>query len=106
MKRIVYLDILKGFAMMSIVLFHIVWEVPSLKLVRPSLFYMWHVPLFFLLSGFFIKEEKLTSVGGFCKSKFKGLYVKGSYYFIPAVLLHNVFVFFNWLINNVDWMSY
>ena len=95
--RVVYVDILKGFSMMAVVLFHIDCQFPKASWFCPYMFGdMWHVPLFFLLSGFFIKDEKLSDIKDFLKSKLKVLYVKGLYYFIPVVLLHNYFIYWGW----------
>ena len=96
MKRVVFIDILKGFAMMSVVFGHITCQLPYGRIFNPNIFFMWHVPLFFMLSGFFITNSKLHDLKSFVRSKFKTLYVKGLYFFVPAVLMHNVFVSWDW----------
>ena len=95
-QRILYFDILKGFAMVSVVAMHVTCQLPEGRWFHPNILFMWHVPLFFLLSGFFITNSKLHDLKSFVRSKFKTLYVKGLYYFIPAVLMHNVFVSWDW----------
>lgn len=96
MKRVAFIDILKGFAMISVVFGHIVCQLPKERLFHPNILFMWHVPLFFMLSGFFLKDGKLAVLKTFIWSKFKTLYVKGLYYFVPAVLMHNLFVSWDW----------
>ena len=95
-QRILYFDILKGFAMISIVAWHINCQLPEGRLFHPNILFMWHVPIFFMLSGFFVTDSKLLDLKTFVWSKFKSLYVKGLYYFVPAVLMHNLFVSWDW----------
>ena len=58
--------------------------------------YLWHVSVFFLLAGFFIKEEQLVQPKLWFKKKFLSLYLKILYFYIPAVLLHNVLIKIGW----------
>lgn len=95
-KRVAFIDILKGFAMMSVVFGHITCQLPFGSMFNPRICFMWHVPLFFMLSVFFITERKVCNTKTFVWSKFKGLYVKGLYYVIPVAILHNVFVSWDW----------
>ena len=95
-QRILYFDILKGFAMVSVVAMHITCQLPEGRLFHSNILFMWHVPLFFMLSGFFITDGKLANFKMFIGSKFKTLYVKGLFYFVPAVLMHNLFVSWDW----------
>lgn len=77
-NRLMYVDVLKGFAIMAVVLFHINFEFPSSKLFNFSILGgMWHVPLFFFISGFFISEAKLADTKSFLWNKMKSLYIKG-----------------------------
>lgn len=57
---------------------------------------LWHVSVFFLLAGFFIKEEQLVQPKQWFKKKFSSLYLKILYFYIPAVLLHNVLINIGW----------
>lgn len=103
-KRVLYIDILKGFAIIAVVLFHINCLFPSTQLFNFGILgAMWHVPLFFLISGFFITESKLADTKNFLWNKFKGLYLKGLYYFLPVALLHNVFFELNWYREGVSY---
>lgn len=85
-----WVDIAKGFAILVVVLFHINYNYPDNKLLPvTALFgYAWHVPVFFLIGGFFIKEERLVQPVGFIKGKIKSLYRLLPYFYIPVVLLY------------------
>lgn len=98
LHRDVSIDIAKGISMIAIVMGHIGFMYPEFFLVntRDLFIYLWHVPVFFLLSGFFIKEEQLRQPILFFKKKFVALYLKMLYFYIPAVLLHNVLLSWGW----------
>lgn len=103
-QRIAYIDILKGFAIMAVVWFHIKCTLPSYSWFKPSILgSLWHVPLFFFISGFFITEKKLSATRAFVKSKVKGLYIKGLYYFLPMSFLHNTFLVCDWYRSDVSY---
>lgn len=51
---------------------------------------------FFVIGGFFIKEEKLVDSVSFIKRKIKTLYLPLRYFVIPAVILHNTFIDIGW----------
>lgn len=53
--------------------------------------YLFHVPLFFFLSGYLLKNEYLDKVQVFVKRKITGLYFPYQKYAIIFILLHNVF---------------
>lgn len=97
-KRSLSIDITKGAAIIAIVLGHIAFEYPSSSLVSSGvlLFGLWHVAVFFLLAGFFIKDDQLVQPKLWFKKKFASLYLKILYFYIPAVLLHNVFIRIGW----------
>ncbi len=93
-KREGWVDIAKGIAITSVVFGHVGFEYPMWKLFPLSLLlaWLWHVPVFFLIGGFFIKEEKLVQPQSFIYGKYKNLYLKIVYLYIPVLLLHNYFV--------------
>jgi fucose 4-O-acetylase-like acetyltransferase len=68
-KRIEYLDIAKGIGILLVVLGHNDFEVISLFLQR--LIYSFHMPLFFLLSGYFLNTA--VPFGDFVKKRFHAL---------------------------------
>ena len=75
-KRIDYLDIAKGIAMISIVLGHL--GVPAINRVV----FTYHLPIFYLISGYFLNQKKDT--GTFIRTKFRNLIVP--YYFICVLI--------------------
>lgn len=98
MKRFLSVDIAKGISIIAIVLGHINFQYPAGQLVNTKdlFIYLWHVAVFFLLAGFFIKEEQLVQPKLWFKKKFSSLYLKILYFYIPAVLLHNVYIKIGW----------
>lgn len=97
-KRSLSVDITKGIAIIAIVLGHISFSYPTFTLIDSSVlvYGLWHVPVFFIVAGFFIKEEQLIQPRLWFKKKFSSLYLKILYFYIPAVLLHNVLISIGW----------
>ena len=93
--RELHVDFIKGWAMITIVFFHMTtglkWGVLSEVIGNP-----WNVPIFFIIAGFFVNEDKLASPYSFIKRKLKTLYLPATIVYILAVLLHNVFVDIGW----------
>lgn len=98
MKRSLSVDITKGMAIIAIVLGHIAYSYPRCNLLDTSalVYSLWHVSVFFIVAGFFIKEEQLVQPKLWFKKKFSSLYLKILYFYIPAVLLHNVLIQIGW----------
>lgn len=92
------IDIAKGFSIIAIVLGHIGFLYPRCSLVntRDLFIYLWHVPVFFILAGFFLKDEQLIKPVAFFKKKFISLYLKILFFYIPAVWFHNIFISWGW----------
>ena len=61
-NRSLSVDITKGVAIIAIVLGHISFLYSANSLVDSSalVYSLWHVPVFFIVAGFFIKEEQLV----------------------------------------------
>ena len=97
-KHSILIDIAKGIAIISIVLGHIGFVYPLTSLIDSGnlVYALWHVAVFFLLAGFFIKEELLIQPKHWLKKKFSSLYLKILYFYVPAVLLHNVLIKIGW----------
>ena len=93
-KRQEWVDIAKGIAITAVVLGHInfMWPNYDILPLRTLFITLWHVPVFFIIGGFFIKEDKLISPQQFIKGKFKSLYLLILYLYIPVLLLHNFFI--------------
>lgn len=56
---------------------------------------MFHMPLFFFVSGYCFKEKYLSTPAVFVLKRIKGLYVPFVKYSLLFLLLHNVFFYFN-----------
>lgn len=97
-KRCTYVDIAKGIAILAVVLMHVKFSFTKYILVDThALFgYYWHVPVFFLIGGFFLKDEKLLTPVSFIKGKMQSLYRLALYLYLPITLLHNVFFNLGW----------
>ena len=97
-RRSLSVDITKGISIIAIVLGHIGFFYPACQLINTKdlFIYLWHVPVFFIVAGFFIKEEQLIQPKLWFKKKFSSLYLKILYFYMPAVLLHNVFIRIGW----------
>lgn len=97
-RRSISVDITKGVAIMAIVLGHVNFYYPTCDLVDSSVlvYGLWHVAVFFIVAGFFIKEELLIQPKHWFKKKFSSLYLKILYFYIPAVLLHNMLIYIGW----------
>lgn len=87
-------DIVKGLSIIAVVLTHCAASFPNVGPIRIGVLLggMWHVPVFFVVAGFFLKEEKLQKPIDFTRHKIATLYFKLLCFYIPAVLLHNVFL--------------
>lgn len=89
--RSIYVDIVKGVAIISVVLLHTNFQFPSSHYMPLSslLGWMWHVAVFFLIGGFFINESKLIQPFFFIKGKLGSLYKLLLYFYIPLIPQHN-----------------
>ena len=56
----------------------------------------WRLPVFFMVAGFYMKDEKLSQPISFLKGKLKSLYLPAVIIYGLAVLFHNVFVRIGW----------
>ncbi len=81
------IDIIKGLGILAVVIGH-----SGCPATLRTIIYMVHMPLFFLASGYFLKEERLSNPVNFVKGKIKSLYVPFIKYAIPVLLLHNLLI--------------
>lgn len=104
-ERSTYVDIAKGIAIIAVVLLHVNYVFPENRLFFTSklLGWAWHVPVFFLLGGFFLKEEKLLKPWPFIRGKIRSLYLLALYIYLPATLLHNLFLSIGWYQPEIDY---
>lgn len=93
--RYVWVDIAKGIAIISIVFLHINYKIPFNSEMLPIsdiLGGSWRATVLFIIGGFFIKEERLCNPISFIKGKTKSLYLLILYFYIPILLMHNIFL--------------
>lgn len=89
-KRDVAIDICKGIGIMLMVLGH-----SGLPKAALDFIYMFHMPLFFFVSGYCFDERYLNMPVAFIKKKVKGLWVPYVKYSLLFLLLHNLFCYLN-----------
>lgn len=103
-----WVDIAKGLSIMAIVIWHIEvsWTDTPLMPAHVLLSGIWPVPLFFLLAGFFINNEKMLDTKNFMLRRVKRLYLPTVCLYLGAVLLHNVFIETGFYDVNMDYGKY
>lgn len=60
--------------------------------IQHDFIYMFHMPLFFFVSGYCFKEKYLCDVASFIKNKIKGIWWPYVKYVSIFVILHNLFI--------------
>lgn len=93
--RDIAIDLVKGICIILMVVGHCV---PS-KLGIGSVIYLFHMPCFFIASGFLFKERNLDTPGKYVKRKVKGLWWPFVFWSLVYLLLHNVFAYLNFYEN-------
>lgn len=88
--RDIILDIAKGVSMILIVVGH-----SCCPNVLNRFIYWFHVPLFFFVSGWFLKDRYVASPKRLFISRFKGIYLPMIKWTTVFILLHNIFAFFH-----------
>lgn len=97
MERVNHVDFIKGAAIIAVVFGHILcFEGFHLFPIKSFFAYSWHVGVFFIVGGFFLKDVDRSNIKDFLKKKTKQLYLLALYFYLPAVLLHNVLLRIGW----------
>ncbi len=89
-KRDTSIDICKGLGIMLMVLGH-----SGIPKVGHDFIYMFHMPLFFFVSGYCFDEKYQNMPYAFIKRKIKGLWWPYVKYGLLFLLLHNLFCYLN-----------
>lgn len=87
-QRNISIDIAKGICIILMVVGHsspIVW--------LNQLIYLFHMPTFFLASGYLFRERNLASPGKYVRRKVKGLWWPFFFWSMIYLLLHNIFAY-------------
>lgn len=87
-NRVVYMDIVKAFAIIAVVIGHS--ESPFTPIV-----YLYHIPLFFFISGYFFSDYYSKAPFLLLKRRLKTLYIPFIGYELFFLILHNVFFTLN-----------
>ena len=86
---------------LGIILMVVSHVLSSNMVVRKAIF-TFHMPLFFLMSGYCFKEKYLDDGKQFLIRKIKGIYVPFVLFSLPFLAMHNVFC--HWHIYDPDWL--
>ena len=65
--------------------------------------YSWHVAVFFLIGGFYIKIDDVTNPKNFIKKKMKTLYKMCLCYYLPAIVLYNILFKIGWYSSDISY---
>lgn len=88
-QRNAVISICKGLAIILMVIGHA--EGPELLL---NFLYTFHMPLFFIAAGYFFSQKALDDPWGFCRKRFKGLYIPFLKWSLIYLVLHNIWHYF------------
>jgi fucose 4-O-acetylase-like acetyltransferase len=84
-----HMNVAKAFAICLIVLGHSFTETSN-SAIR-AFVYLFHVPLFFIISGFFFKDHYLRAPKDFVLGRLRRLWIPFLLWSVPFILLHNIF---------------
>ena len=88
----------KAFGIIFMVLGH---TIPQENVIW-RVIYTFHMPLFFIMSGYCFKEKYLNDAKQFVMRKIKGIYVPFVLFSLPFLAMHNVFC--HWNIYDSNWL--
>lgn len=94
MKRDITFDIMKGIAIIAVLIGH----TDGLNIWEKNFIYSFHMPLFFILSGYFFKDKNET-VSNIAKKDFKRLIVP---YLFTCLFLLMYTVLYSWKKHNIQ----
>jgi len=103
-----WVDVAKGFAIIAIVIWHMqydYYETPYFPL-KNLLAGIWPVPVFFMISGFFLTNKKLQHPRQIIKRRILRWYVPTVCLYLVATLLHNWFIKINFYNTEIDYDGY
>jgi len=80
----------------------VIGHILSKGCIGHSFIYAFHMPLFFIMSGYCFKEKYLDDAKLFVLRKIKGIYLPFVLFALPFLALHNVFC--SWYFYEPDWL--
>ena len=88
-----WVDIAKAISIICIVLWHMQFNLflPFLNF-KLLLAGIWPVPVFFMIGGFFLNDNKLSDTKSFIIKKIKTIYLPTIIIYLLASLFHNIFI--------------
>lgn len=92
------LNVLKGWGIFLVIVGHASLNAGMLR----DFIYLFHVPLFFLLSGYFMKDKSMAAILPFLKKKIKRLYLPFFYWGVPFILLTSTFAMWGLIGNSTE----
>lgn len=84
------MNVAKGIGIILVVIGHASTNINLLNFI-----YLFHMPLFFFISGYFYKDEHTKAPWEFFKKRVMGLYVPFIKFELLALVLHNIFLKWN-----------
>lgn len=98
-KRIEWIDILKGIAIISVIIGHRTWISYG---IAPAVLKIWiysfHIPLFFFLSGYTFSVKGNSTFGKFLLKKVKTIIIPMAFFSVVSILVN--YGFYGILLNN------
>lgn len=93
-----WVDALKGIAIIGVVAIHLDYAYPQWPLlpIYDLVGCAWSVAVFFLIAGFFVKEERLAKPLPFIRRKLTSIYLKLVLTYFIAIVLHNALLKAGW----------
>lgn len=100
-----WVDVAKGIAIIAIVIWHTKYNYPDISWlpIKVLMAGIWPVPVFFMIAGFFLTNDKLTNTKKFIVKKVKTLYWPTVWLYIIATFLHNWFIRINFYDITMDY---
>ncbi len=98
-KRIEWIDILKGIAIISVIIGHRTWiSYGIVPAVLKIWIYSFHIPLFFFLSGYTFSVKENTKFGKFVLKKVKTILIPMVFFSMVSILVN--YGYYSILLNN------
>ena len=100
-----WVDIAKAISIICIVLWHMQFNNLCLPMFNLKLLLagIWPVPVFFMIGGFYLNDNKLSDIRSFIIKKIKTIYLPTIIIYLLASLLHNSFIHIGFYNLSIDY---